>query len=207
MFERVPEPEFMQGVEQCQEYNQEFIDYPQCLASFIDTYNKFVGIHAGTIIDLGSGTCNFVIELCKVYPKLNFVCYEVSEEMIKIANQNIINNQLDNRIKIVEDNFFNACGTFDVVIANRVLHHINDTDNFWKLLSRLSNQVLVCDLERPYELDYIQQSITGDLKNSFMAAYTVDEVSKQISNYNYYISREIRNDNLCTYTVFTNKDT
>jgi 2-polyprenyl-3-methyl-5-hydroxy-6-metoxy-1,4-benzoquinol methylase len=205
MFERVPEPELMQDAEQCQKYNQEFIDYPQSLTRFLDIYQKHIGISSGTIVDLGSGTCNFVIELCKAYPLLRVICYEASSEMVNIARQNIINNQLENRITIIEDNFFNAVGIFDAVIANRVLHHVNNTDNFWKLLSTLSNQILVCDLERPYSLDYIQESIVDDLRNSLMAAYTVDEVGHQIRGYNYTISKQVHNDNLCTYTVFTNK--
>jgi len=207
MFNRIPEPELMEDVAQCEFYNQEFEDDPDCLSRFLATYEKYVGIHSGTIVDLGSGTCNFVIALCKAYPKLNFICYEASKAMIKIAKQNIIENFFEDRITIVEDNFFNADGKFDVVLANRVLHHVNDTENFWKLVSKLSDNVLVCDLERPKQLNHISPEFPIDLKNSFMAAYTVDEVTEQIRDYNYTVSREEHNDSLCTYTVFTKKDT
>jgi len=207
MFNRIPEPELMEDPAQCEFYNQEFEDDPDCLPRFIAIYEKYVGIHTGTVLDLGSGTCNFIIELCKVYPGLNFICYEASNSMNMIAKQNIANSSLENRITIIEDDFFKASGKFDVVLANRVLHHVNDTENFWKLASKLSNNVLVCDLERPQELSYIDPEFPEDLKNSFMAAYTVDEVAEQIKSYNYTVSREEHQGGLCTYTVFTKKDT
>jgi SAM-dependent methyltransferase len=207
MFNRIPEPELMENPAQCEFYNQEFEDDPDCLTRFIATYEKYVGIRDGTVIDLGSGTCNFIVELCRVYPKLNVVCYEASDAMISLAKQNIANSDFENRITIIKDNFFNASGKFDVVIANRVLHHVNDTENFWILASRLSNNLLVCDLERPPELNYIDPKFPEDLKNSFMAAYTIDEVDEQIKNYNCTVLREEHQGGLCTYTVFTKKDT
>ena len=67
--------------------------------------------------------------------------------------------------------------------------------------------MLVCDLERPNSLDDFQDSFSEDLKNSFMAAYTVEEVTKQVNNYNYNIVKEADENGLCTFVVFTNKDT
>jgi 2-polyprenyl-3-methyl-5-hydroxy-6-metoxy-1,4-benzoquinol methylase len=207
MFDRVPEPALMEGRDQCEYYNQEFIDYPEMIPEFIEQHNKFAGVYHGHVIDLGSGSCNFVIELCKLYSQLSFTCYEASKEMIKIARQNIAKAKLEHRITIVEDDLFNAVGRFDLVIANRVLHHVNDTEKFWKLINSLSNNVLVCDLERPNSLDDFQDSFSEDLKNSFMAAYTVEEVTKQVNNYNYNIVKEADENGLCTFVVFTNKDT
>jgi 2-polyprenyl-3-methyl-5-hydroxy-6-metoxy-1,4-benzoquinol methylase len=207
MFNRIPEPELMEDRDQCEFYNYEFDEDPACLEEFIKTYDQHVGITTGTIIDLGSGTCNFIIELCKTYPDIHVTCYEASSEMIRIANRNIKSNQLADRITIVEDNFFNASGQFDVVIATRVLHHVNKTQEFWSLINRLSSRALICDLERPNELVDIQEDFPIDLKNSFMAAYTVTEVQEQIKGYNYTVLKKLHNDNLSSYTVFTNTDT
>jgi len=207
LFERIPEPPLMEDQEQCEFYNQEFIEDPDCLSLFILKYRSFIKIEEGTIIDLGSGSCNFVIELCKTYPNINVVCYEGSREMIKIANKNISENGLENRIRLVHDDFFNASGEYDAVLASRVLHHVNDTDRFWKLVNSLSKNVLICDLERPEKLEDILESFPIDLKNSFMAAYTVDEVSEQIKSYPYKIIKEMFTDKISAYNVFTNKDT
>jgi 2-polyprenyl-3-methyl-5-hydroxy-6-metoxy-1,4-benzoquinol methylase len=207
MLERRPEPALMEDKDQCQYYNNEFVDYPEMLSEFIETYNKTIGMRQGNVIDIGSGSCNFVIELCKAYPQLHFTCYEASKEMIKIARKNIAKEQLENRIIIIEDNFFNATGKFDLVIANRVLHHVNNTEDFWKLLNTLSTNVLVCDLGRPSTLDNFQKSFSEDLKNSFMAAYTVEEVIEQTKNYHYTIIKEMCENEFYKFIVFTNKDT
>jgi len=207
MFNRIPEPELMEDRDQCEFYNYEFDEDPSCLEEFIKTYDQFVGITSGTIIDLGSGTCNFIIKLCKTYPDIRVTCYEASSEMIRIANRNIESNQLADRITVVEDNFFNATGQFDVVIATRVLHHVNKTQEFWSLINRLSNRVLICDLERPNKLVDIQEDFPIDLKNSFMAAYTVTEVQEQVKDYNYNVLKKLHDDNLSSYTVFTNTNT
>jgi 2-polyprenyl-3-methyl-5-hydroxy-6-metoxy-1,4-benzoquinol methylase len=207
MFDRIPEPELMEDRDQCEFYNYEFDEDPDCLEEFIKTYDQYVGITSGTIIDLGSGTCNFIIKLCETYPDIHVTCYEASSEMIRIANRNIESNQLAGRITIVEDNFFNATGQFDVVIATRVLHHVNKTQEFWSLINRLSSRALICDLERPNELVDIQEDFPIDLKNSFMAAYTVTEVEEQVKGYNYTVLQKLHNDNLSSYTVFTNTNT
>jgi len=205
MFERIPEPELMEGKEQCIAYNQSLVDNKNALSRFIETYNKYIGIFQGSVIDLGSGTANFIIELCKVHPNLTATCYEGSSAMIKIANKNISENNLQDRITIIQDNFFNAKGKFDVVIANRVLHHINDTKSFWSLTNTLSKNVLVCDLERPKELKYIQDHFDIDIKNSFKAAYDIAEVEEQTRLYNYNILREKVGHGLFTFTVYQNK--
>ena len=135
MFERIPEPELMLDQEQCELYNQEFFDDPKMLTEFIDTYDHFVNISTGSVIDLGSGPCQFAIALCKAHPNLSVTCYEASSEMIKIAKSNIAEAGLENQITLVEDDFFNATGNFDVVVANRVLHHVSNTESFWNLIT------------------------------------------------------------------------
>lgn len=207
LFERIPEPALMEDAAQCEFYNQEFLDDPTCLPLFVLKYDQFISIEKGTIVDLGSGSCNFVIELCKKYPKLNVVCYEASKEMVKIANRNILENRLQDQIKIIEDDFFNATGRYDAVLASRVLHHVNDTDRFWKLVNDLSEKVLICDLERPDNIEDILESFPTDLKNSFKAAYTEDEVRDQIMNYSYDIIKEIYSEAISMFNVITRKYT
>ncbi len=210
MFERIPEPALMIDTKQCEIYNQEFIDDPVCLPLFILKYDQFIAIKQGTIVDLGSGSCNFVIELCKKYPKLNVVCYEDSEEMIRIAEKNILDNKVQDQIKIIKDDFFNADGRYDAVLANRVLHHVNDTNRFWRLINKLSERILVSDLERPCSINIVEEVSKNesiDFKNSLKAAYTYDEVQKQIKEYPYEIIKEIYSDDISTFNVITKKYT
>lgn len=207
MFERVPEPELMLGDDQCEVYNQEFVDDPNILEEFLETYDQHIGVTQGSVIDLGSGSCNFVIALCKRYPGLTVTCYEASDAMIKIAKRNIEQAGLDNRINLVQADFFNADGNFDLVVANRVLHHINDTEGFWNLVNRLGKHVFVYDLGRPNTLEFLNHDFSLDAVNSLKAAYTLEEVQEQIKDRNYSIVKKPLILDLYRLMVFTKKDT
>jgi SAM-dependent methyltransferase len=206
MLERIPEPELMLDTAQCEFYNQEFIDDPHILEEFLETYNQHIGITKGSIIDLGSGTCNFVIALCKIHPALSVTCYEASSAMIEIAQRNIAQAGLENQINLIQDDFFNAHGYFDLVIANRVLHHVNDTAGFWNLIHHLSKHVLVCDLGRPNTLEFLNHPFSEDAVNSLKSAYTLEEVQDQINDYDYSVVKKVLMLDLYRLTVFTKTD-
>ena len=206
MLARIPEPELMLGIVQCEVYNQEFADDPRILEEFLETYNQYIGITTGTVVDLGSGTCNFVIALCKMHPALSVTCYEASSAMIEIAQRNIAQAGLENQINLIQDDFFNAQGQFDLVIANRVLHHVNDTVGFWNLIDRLGKNILVCDLGRPNTLEFLIHPLSEDAINSLKAEYTLEEVQDQINDYNYSLVKKTLMLDLYRLTVFTKKD-
>lgn len=193
---RIPESNpLMDGQQQCKAYNKYASD-PKQLSEYVQTYKKLIGIEHGTVIDLGSGSCNFVIALAEIFPNLNFVCYEASAAMINIAKENINSANLSDRIQLIHDDIINAKGTYDVVLANRLLHHIDDTNQFWQLVSSLGAAVLVIDINRPpvsviehiREVDEYQEPIyKEDLISSMQAAYSLEEVTEQLKNYNYKI--------------------
>jgi trans-aconitate methyltransferase len=194
---RIPEPSaLMIDEDQCDAYNtslhaHEFNDY-------IQWYKEYVGVTNGTLIDLGSGPCNFVIALCLEFPNLKVVCYEDSEIMIQIAKRNIKNNNLTDRITIVKDNLMNASGKYEPVLLNRVLHHIDDTVSLWKLVNNLSNKLLAVDLMRYDDSAMLEKFINKiksffdfryvtDTENSFKAAYSYNEVVEQVKLYGYIV--------------------
>lgn len=196
---RVAEPHpLMLDLDQCSAYNKHASN-PSQLNEYICAYKKMIGLTQGTVIDLGSGSCNFVIALAKFFPDLQFVCYESSDAMLKIANENITAANLSSRIQIVKDDIMNATGTYDVVLANRILHHIDDTAQFWKLVKSLSDNVLVVDINRPPRCvveniknnDYYAEAVyRNDLINSMQAAYSLEEVVEQVKEYNYTVSTD-----------------
>jgi trans-aconitate methyltransferase len=196
---RIPETtSLMTDNDQCIAYNK-YASNPVQLEEYIQTYQTLIGIEQGSVIDLGSGTCNFVIALAHQFPNLNFVCYEGSPAMIKIAKDNINLAGLSSRIQLIEDTIFNATGYYDVVLANRLLHHIDETNEFWKLVNSLSETVLVIDINRPpaYVVTHIQENdeyqetiYKQDLISSMRAAYSLEEVSEQIKEYDYIITTD-----------------
>lgn len=196
---RIPESTpLMTDIDQCVAYNKYASD-PATLQAYIQTYQSLIGIKQGTVIDLGSGTCNFVIALAQNFPNLNFVCYENSPAMIKIATDNINSAGLSSKIQMIQSDIFNATGNYDVALANRLLHHIDKTKEFWKLMNSLSDNILVIDIDRPPKqlVDHIQEGneyqddvYKEDLVSSLQAAYSLEEVTEQIKEYNYTITTD-----------------
>jgi cyclopropane fatty-acyl-phospholipid synthase-like methyltransferase len=193
---RISEPNsLMEDLDQCTAYNKYAADTVQ-LHEYIRLYEKLIGIKQGTVVDLGSGSCNFIIALANNFPDLRFVCYEASDAMIEIANKNIKNSNLSDRIQIVKADILNATGKYDAVLANRLLHHIEKTEQFWKLVNSLSEKVLVIDIDRPPPSviehirnvdEYDDPIYKEDLLNSMQAAYSLEEVTEQIKQYNYTV--------------------
>ena len=99
---RVAEPELMLDEHQCKSYNENTSDLTT-LNNYIDLYKQLINVTSGNVIDLGSGSCNFVVALAKAFPNLDFTCYELSSAMISIAEKNI--KDFDN-IKLVQDEAF-----------------------------------------------------------------------------------------------------
>ena len=193
---RISEPTLlMEDLDQCRAYNKYASD-PRQLQEYIQLYEKLVGIKHGTVIDLGSGSCNFIISLAVAFPYLKFICYEASEAMIELAYKNIKNFDLSDRIQIIKDDIFNATGNYDVVLANRLLHHIENPKQFWKLINTLSENILIVDINRPpisviehiRDVDeYAEPIYKQDLLNSMQAAYSLDEVVAQTREYDYTV--------------------
>jgi len=189
---RIPEPKStMDDIEQCRSYNTHASN-PESLNEYVNLYTELIGISTGSVVDLGSGSCNFVIALAQAFPKLNFVCYESSSAMIEIAIENITKNNLENRITIIQDDLLTVCGKYDVVLSNRVLHHIEDTEQFWETINSLGDSIMVIDIDRPSDerINSIccdDPIYKQDVVNSLRAAYTSDEVKNQIKKYNYNI--------------------
>jgi trans-aconitate methyltransferase len=196
---RIPESTpLMNDINQCIVYNK-YTSNASVLAEYVQTYKLLIGVEQGTVIDLGSGTCNFIIALAQQFPNLQFVCYEASDAMIKIAKENITTANLSSRIRLVHDDMMNATGIYDVILANRVLHHINEYKQFWQLINALGDTLLIVDINRPPENvinhilkndEYEDSIYKEDLINSMQAAYSLKEVSEQIKEYNYNIKTD-----------------
>jgi hypothetical protein len=119
--------------------------------------------------------------------------------MIKIATDNINSAGLSLRIQLIQDDIFKATGKYNVALANRLLHHIDETKEFWKLMNLLSENILVVDINRPprHLVDRIKESneyqddvYKEDLISSLQAAYALEEVTEQIKEYNYTITTD-----------------
>jgi SAM-dependent methyltransferase len=189
MFERIPEPELMQDYAQCMNYHIMHTAEPEIITKWLEVYHETVNITKGTIVDLGCGTANLIIALLNLHPELTAVCYDGSEAMCKIARQNIRGHELEDRITVIHDDLYTATGAYDLAMSTRALHHVNDTEGFWELITALAPNFMVCDLERPDSEDLIPSDMGIDIQNSLRAAYTVSEIREQVADITCEVAR------------------
>ena len=87
-------------------------------------------------------------------------------------------------------------GSFDTVISNSLLHHLDDPMVIWESVKRFgqsNSSVFIMDLMRPDSTETAEQFVEmyardepeilrHDFYHSLLAAYTVDEVKEQLAN-------------------------
>ncbi|MBI9072825.1 MAG: peptide chain release factor N(5)-glutamine methyltransferase [Melioribacteraceae bacterium] len=75
-----------------------------------------------SILDIGTGSGNIPICIAKGFKNSSVISIDISENAIKIANQNVIDHELSERVKIFKRDIFvdtkEGAAKFDVIISN-----------------------------------------------------------------------------------------
>ena len=96
------------------------------LASFVNEYKKKIKKKKLLLADIGAGVGT--ISLIVGFKNLNIeiTAVENNEEYLKLAEENILSNGLDNKIKMVNESIFNInsklINHFDIVVSNPPYH-------------------------------------------------------------------------------------
>ena len=137
MLTRVLEPEVMDSEADAREYDS--MDHAAVNAVFVaDLMNALtdwplqrpVPSALGTtrnILDLGTGTAQIPIELCRRFPSVRVIAVDAAESMLALARQNVAVAGLSDRIEMVLADAKRlpfSDGTFTAVISNSIAHHI-----------------------------------------------------------------------------------
>jgi ubiquinone/menaquinone biosynthesis C-methylase UbiE len=137
MFARVLEPEVMDTEEDAREYDS--MDHAAVNAVFVADLLEALSNwplkrpaqsrHAARleILDLGAGTAQIPIALCRQDARLRVVAVDAAESMLAIAHDNVVTAGFADRIELVLADakrlpFRDAA--FSVVVSNSILHHI-----------------------------------------------------------------------------------
>jgi ubiquinone/menaquinone biosynthesis C-methylase UbiE len=128
MIPRTLEPEVMDTAEDAREYDA--MDHASVNEAFVADLLRALGKRASepiTLLDLGAGTAQIPIELCRRAPQLRVVAVDAAEHMLVLAKENVGVAGLAERIELVHADakrlpFPDA--SFDAVISNSILHHI-----------------------------------------------------------------------------------
>lgn len=172
------EPELMTDPAQVDAFVNGSKDYG--VNGFLYLYKKYNGITTGKVIDLGSGSGQYINALSNTYPNLLITGYDASPAMVALSN----NVRLSNIYDIVD--------TADLVMSTNTLHHIHEPTKFWNVVKTIAPRVFVMDLVRPSNTNIANDIVETfakndselfkqDYYNSLCAAFNAEELQEQIA--------------------------
>lgn len=198
---RTPEPcELMDESEQAQAYAE--ANFGESNALFIHLLHQ---IHpqalSGRAIDLGCGPADIPLALVREHPELYVDAVDGSETMLalaeaKTAHHPALSERLNFHQHYLPSAFLDQ-GEYQFVLSNSLLHHLADPDDLWMSIRHCAADnaaVLVMDLARPSSplaVDSLVETyamnepepLREDFRNSLHAAYTPEEVAKQLAKH------------------------
>src|SRR5579884_2973073 len=124
MLPRILEPEVMDTPEEARDYDA--MDHGAVNRAFAaDFLAAWDG--ANPILDVGTGTAQIPIELCRTDPRPRVTAIDLAEQMLLVGRENVRRAGLAERIQLQR---IDAKGlpfpdaTFGAVISNSIVHHI-----------------------------------------------------------------------------------
>lgn len=197
MLERVLEPEVMDSEADAREYDS--MDHAAVNAVFVADLAAVLSPDASIeILDLGAGTAQIPIELCRRFPNVRVVAVDAAESMLALAHQNVAAAGLSDRIELVLADAKRlpfADGMFSAVISNSIVHHIAEPGDVLAEAVRVSSPNALQfhrDLCRPNDeaaLEHLVTTYAGSstayqrrlFGESLRAALTLDEMQTLIT--------------------------
>lgn len=204
MLERQLEPEVMNDSDEARAYDN--MDHAEVNRAFVSDLlasglldNGPVDAEAdySMILDVGTGTAQIPIELCRRFENCRVVANDAATSMLDIARINVSIELCEHRIELHHGDgkqleYYDDL--FDGVMSNSWLHHLPDADR------GLSEMLRVCkpggwlfsrDLVRPNSVEDIERLVQAHaasetegnqqlLRQSLHAALTLDEVRSMV---------------------------
>lgn len=194
--ERVLEPEVMDTYEEARDYDS--MDHQAVNKLFVDDLLA-VGTIGNDILDVGTGTAQIPVELCRQSEDCRIIAIDMAVHMLDLARFNIEVDGFTQRIFLqqidAKDMLFES-EMFDCVMSNSIIHHIPEP------LAVLAESIRVTrpggllffrDLLRPEsgeEVAHLVSTYAGDenehqrqmFDDSLRAALSLSEVRAMVSS-------------------------
>lgn len=199
MLPRVLEPEVMDTREEARDYDA--MDHGAVNRLFIA---DFLAIWDGRnpLLDVGTGTAQIPIKLCRQAPAAQVVAVDLAQEMLRVAEENVRRAGLETRLRLELCNARSlpyADRTFGAVISNSIVHHIREPELVLAEMLRVlqpGGTVFVRDLLRPPDEATVERLVAtyaGDANrhqqqmfaDSLRAALTLEETRQMVANVGY----------------------
>jgi ubiquinone/menaquinone biosynthesis C-methylase UbiE len=190
MLPRVLEVEVMDTAEEARDYDA--MDHSTVNSVFVaDLLAVWNGANA--VLDVGAGTAQIPIELCRKSAAARIVAIDLAENMLAVGRENVRRAGLTDRIRLerVDAKMMPyAAGSFGAVISNSIVHHIPEPARVFAEMVRVAAPaatLFVRDLLRPKDkatLSNLVQMYAGSANahqqkmfaDSLHAALTLAEV-------------------------------
>lgn len=190
MLPRVLEVEVMDTPEEARDYDA--MDHSTVNRLFVaDFLAVFCG--PGVILDVGAGTAQIPIELCRQRPGSQIVAIDLADNMLTLARENVRRARLEDSIRVEKCDAKRLPypdRTFAAVISNSIVHHIPEPIHVLAEIVRVLQDdgvIFVRDLARPADnalVEHLVHTYAGDANahqrqmfdDSLRAALTLDEI-------------------------------
>jgi ubiquinone/menaquinone biosynthesis C-methylase UbiE len=163
MIPRVLEPEVMDTPDDAHDYDT--MDHSAVNRAFAADFISLCPSPVGPILDVGTGTAQIPIELCRRHPTYRIRATDLADEMLKLAAANVTAAGLADRITLERVNarqMSYANGEFGAVISNSILHHIPHPFECLSEMVRVcevGGVVFVRDLVRPSSREQLEHLV------------------------------------------------
>lgn len=152
MLPRVLEAEVMDAEGEALDYDQ--MDHSAVNQVFAaDFLRAWAG--ENPILDVGTGTAQIPIEICRQDPRPRIVAVDLSEPMLALGERNLRTAGLVDRVtlqRVDAKGLPFADGEFAAVISNSIIHHIPEPAGAFAEMARVcrvGGRIFVRDLARP----------------------------------------------------------
>lgn len=200
---RILEPEVMDTVDDARDYDA--MDHRQVNRAFVHdliSACSSLAIQPDEILDLGTGTAQIPIELCRQCDDCRIIAVDAATHMLDLAYTNIQIAGLGDRIqldRVDAKHLSYRGGMFRIVMSNSILHHIPEPREVLREAIRVTaptGALFFRDLTRPATEDALQQLVdtyAGQenpharqlFADSLHAALTVDEVRSLVAEWGF----------------------
>jgi ubiquinone/menaquinone biosynthesis C-methylase UbiE len=190
MLPRVLEPEVMDSEAEARDYDA--MDHAAVNRAFVDDFlAAWPG--GGPVLDVGTGTAQIPVELCRRHPAVQVTAIDLAEHMLRLGRDNVRRAGLTGRVRLERVDAKRLPypdGSFAAVISNSIVHHIPEPGAVLAEMVRVAaagGVLFVRDLLRPDDAAAVDRLVAlhaagaNDhqrqmFADSLRAALTLDEV-------------------------------
>jgi ubiquinone/menaquinone biosynthesis C-methylase UbiE len=162
MLTRILEPEVMDSPEEARDYDA--MDHAAVNRAFVTDFLAFWDGRS-PILDVGTGTAQIPVELCRQAPAAQVVAIDLAEHMLRVGRENVRRAGFAARLRLEccdAKSVPFAAGTFAAVISNSIVHHIPEPGRVLAEMVRVlapGGGLFVRDLLRPPDEATLQRLV------------------------------------------------